>query len=75
MRVQQSISTLGNGDVVNRAGIFAEVLETEASANGKLEHQHLLRMLTVSLKRLPRPNDSGHMRSIKNVTRKKLIFS
>lgn len=72
MRVEQSIRALFHGDVVDGVGVFTEVLETRIVSNEIVQNH---RLHTVSLNRRPSPNAKGHMRSIRKVTRKKLIFS
>lgn len=70
VRINQGICSFGDSDVVDRSFVFAEILCSKISPILKL----LARRLTVSLNVLPRPVPRGHILSIRNVTRKKLIW-
>ena len=76
MGVNKGIGAFGLCDIINGIGVFSEVLEAYA------EYQILLTSWiawmgrrTVSLNLDPSPKDRGHIRSMRKVTRKKLIFS
>lgn len=92
MRIQESICAFHTSDMVDRVRIFAEVLVEQKKSCESIAYTDKHEILrTVSLKRLPNPNERGHILSwslvrtdstenkmwhtIRKVTRKKLIFS
>lgn len=71
MRIKQGIRALCVRDVIDCVSELAEILGHSQRVTGNVAKKQQ----TVSLNLLPKPEDKGHMRSIRNVTRKKLIFS
>lgn len=59
-------------DIVDRICVFSKILIINISS---WDNKFYMDDNTVSSNFLPRPKESGHIRSMRNVTRKKLIFS
>jgi hypothetical protein len=70
--IEKRKGLLRQGDIVDGILVLAEILERKNKLQYRVNESS---SHAVSLNFFPSPNASGHMRSMRKVTRKKLIFS